>query len=244
MSQQPAVLAVMSGKGGVGKSSIAALVAETLAAQHRVLVLDFDICGPSIATALGTRGALVKTENGFSPVRVADNLDVLSFGLVLKPEDAVIWRGPKKQVFLELFYNSIDGYDYVVIDTPPGISEEHAFLLNKGIRALVVTTPQNVALSDTQRCIEFCLESGLAIAGLIENMACVRCERCSELQHPFGNKGGENLAKEYELPFWGQLEIEPAWSKSMDAGALTQNHAQLKAHGFLDAKLRQSGILK
>lgn len=233
----------MSGKGGVGKSSISVLVAQALAAKHRVLVLDFDICGPSITTAFGIQGRLVKTANGFTPLLGPNNIDVLSFGSVLKPEDAVIWRGPKKQGFLKMFYESIGGYDYVVIDTPPGISEEHGFLCGKEINALIVTTPQNVALSDTQRCIEFCTENGIYIWGVVENMAWLECECCQEIQRPFGSKGGQLLAEEYSLRYWGQLPIEPELSRSCDNGTFNQIYNELFSYNFLNDKLYTEAFL-
>lgn len=222
----------MSGKGGVGKSSIASLVAQIISERFKTIILDFDICGPSITTAFDVSGTLVKTENGFRPLPVSESLDVLSFGSILKPSDAVIWRGPKKQVFLELFFNSTQDYEYVIIDTPPGISEEHAFLANKGVDVLIATTPQNVALNDTQRCVEFCIDHGLNIIGIVENMAWLRCECCDTMHHPFGNKGGLLLSNEYNLNFLGQLRIEPEWSKMIDTGEFGLRYKELAAYGF------------
>lgn len=231
------MIAVMSGKGGVGKSSIAAMVAKIVSEKHRTAVLDYDICGPSIVTALGVEGALVKTDAGFAPLRASENLDVLSFGSVLKPTDAVIWRGPKKQIFLDLFFNSVRDYDYVVIDTPPGISEEHGFLVGKDVRAIIVTTPQNVALNDAQRCIEFCQESKIEILGVVENMACLQCECCSAVHHPFGGRGGSLLAEEYGLHFMGRLMIEPRWSASLDDGTFNEKYRSLASYGALTEML-------
>lgn len=236
------IVAVMSGKGGVGKSSIAALAAQIVSEQHRTLILDFDICGPSMTTAFNVAGSLVKTQQRFAPLRVSQTLDVLSFGSILGPEDAVIWRGPKKQVFLNLFFNSAGGYDCVVIDTPPGISEEHSFLSDKDVQAIVVTTPQNVALNDTQRCIEFCQASGMDVLGVIENMSWTRCECCEERLYPFGNKGGAHLASEYGLRFLGQLPIEPMLSSIMDRGELPLRYAETKTYSALMGILKDCGV--
>jgi len=229
----PRVIAVISGKGGVGKSSVAVLLASILAETHSTALLDFDICGPSITTALGITGGLVKTEHGFKPISSGKNLDVLSFGSILSPTDAVIWRGPKKLVFLDMFFSSVQDYEYVVIDTPPGISEEHSFISGKGVDAIVVTTPQNISLNDTQRCIEFCLDRKIRMLGVVENMCSLRCECCSEVSHPFGSKGGMQLADEYQVPFLCELPIEPRLTSLIDAGRIKDEYRTLETTEIL-----------
>jgi ATP-binding protein involved in chromosome partitioning len=237
------VIAVMSGKGGVGKTSVAATIAHILSEKHKTIVLDFDICGPSVARALGAEGSLIKTGTGFRPLPVKAGLDVLSFGSILEPTDAVIWRGAKKLVFLNLFYNSAVGYDYVVVDTPPGVSEEHEFLVNKDVRVITVTTPQNISLNDTQRCIEFCNANSMEILGLVENMSWTRCQCCGEIYHPFGSKGGKQLADEYSVKFLGELEIETQWSEVIDQGTLTENCKNLRSYKALERMLSDLHIL-
>lgn len=224
----PRIIAVLSGKGGVGKSSISVAVATIFSETHKTLLLDFDICGPSIATALGITGGLVKTEDGFKPLECKENLHVLSFGSILGPTDAVIWRGPKKLVFLDMFFKSARDYEYIVVDTPPGISEEHNFLASKGIETLIVTTPQNVSLNDTQRCIEFCLSRNIKVLGIMENMSSLKCVCCDEVFHPFGSKGGVQLADEYQIPFLCELPIEPEFTKLIDKGQILENYMDLK----------------
>lgn len=236
-------IAVMSGKGGVGKSSICMMIAAVVSEKYKTLILDFDICGPSIVCATKADGKLVKSASGFHPVFVNKNLAVISFGLILNPDDTVIWRGAKKLGFLELFFNSIEGFDYIVIDTPPGISEEHGFLRNKNIDAILITTPQNIALNDTQRCIEFCKSSGIEIVGLIENMSYYKCENCLEKHHPFGSKGGKQLAAEYDINFLEELEIDPKWSESMDDGTFIDKYHLLKVYGPLKEILMNNGII-
>lgn len=221
---------VMSGKGGVGKTSVAVMLAQILSEEHKTVIIDFDICGPSVCRALGVNGPLIKSETGFNPVHVKDNLYAISFGSILKPDDAVIWRGAKKLIFLELFYNSAVNFDFVVIDTPPGISEEHEFLINKGIEMLAVTTPQNIALNDTQRCIEFCKINKIEILGLIENMSYLICEKCDQIHHPFGHNSGKQLADEYSLDFLGSMEIEPEWADMLDSGTFKNDYKKLKAY--------------
>lgn len=239
----PKIIAVMSGKGGVGKTSIAAMVARILSEKHKTILLDFDICGPSMTATFGIRGKLLKTSDGFKPVNIAENLDILSFGLALNPDDAVIWRGPKKLVFLNLFYKSVDEYEYVVIDTPPGISEEHSFLVDKEVTSLIVTTPQNISLNDAQRCIEYCQNKKIDILGVLENMSSVRCECCQEVSHPFGAMGGSQLAAEYEIPFLGTLPIEPLLAEIMDSGTFSIDYIKLDSSALLREILFEKNIL-
>lgn len=222
------VLAVMSGKGGVGKSSTAVLIAQILSEKYKVVLLDFDICGPSVTAALNVKGSLVKTESGFEPVKVTETLSVVSFGSILSQDDAVIWRGPKKLAFLDLFFNSAVECDYIVIDTPPGISEEHEFLSKKDVDALIVTTPQNISLSDAQRCIEFCIDRNVDILGVLENMAGLKCGCCDEVFYPLGSKGGWQLADEYNISFLGSVCVDPELSMSMDDGSFRYKYKSLK----------------
>jgi len=163
-------IAVMSGKGGVGKSSISILLSTILSEDRRTLLLDFDLCGPSIVSGLNIKGEVYKAEKGLVPIRITENLHALSMASLVRETDSVIWRGPKKISTLSMFYDSIDGFDCVVIDTPPGLSEEHRFLAEKGICTLIVTTPQNISLSDASKAVTFCLTNGLPIIGVVENM--------------------------------------------------------------------------
>lgn len=224
----PKIIAVVSGKGGVGKSSVSAAISAIISEKHSTILLDFDLCGPSATAALNAVGNLVKVENGFKPVGCGKNLDVLSFGSILSPSDAVIWRGPKKLMFLDLFFSSARDYDFVVIDTPPGISEEHAFLADKDINVIVVTTPQNISLNDAQRCIEFCQSRNIKILGVIENMSSFECECCGEVIHPFGAKGGRQLSDEYGLKFLCELPIEPRFSEMIDSGGFREEYRALE----------------
>lgn len=223
-------IAIMSGKGGVGKTSISLMVAKILSQFGRTILLDFDICGPSVTTGLAVAGSVLKTEIGFKPLKASNNLDVLSFGSILQNSDAVIWRGAKKLVFLDLFYKSAEGYEFVVIDTPPGISEEHDYLSDKNIEVFIVTTPQNIALNDAQRGIEFCQAKNISILGLIENMAFIKCSCCDEILYPFGSKGGEQLAKEYNIELLDSLEIETEWSESIDSGKFNTEFEKFKSY--------------
>jgi Mrp family chromosome partitioning ATPase len=181
---------VLSGKGGVGKSTFAAQLAFALAAQGKeVGLLDIDICGPSMPKMLGLEGQEVHQSNaGWSPVYVEDNLAVMSIGFLLtNPDDAVIWRGPRKNGLIKQFLKDVDwgeSLDFLVVDAPPGTSDEHItiaqclkhqqqgeVLEDDSVAAVIVTTPQEVAIIDVRKEINFCRKVGLKIEGVVENMA-------------------------------------------------------------------------
>jgi Mrp family chromosome partitioning ATPase len=180
---------VLSGKGGVGKSTFTGQLAFALAADAdlQVGVMDVDVCGPSIPRIMGVEGERVHQANtGWQPVYAADNLAVMSVGFLLREStDAVIWRGPKKNGLIKQFMKDVDWgeLDYLLIDTPPGTSDEHLslvqYLRESGIDgALVVTTPQEVALADVRKELNFCRKVGLRVLGVAENMAGFVCPNC------------------------------------------------------------------
>lgn len=172
---------VLSGKGGVGKSTFASQLAYGLAAQDKdVGLLDIDICGPSAPIMLGQEGQDVHRSNsGWSPVYVRDNLAVMSIGFLLpNPDDAVIWRGPRKNGLIKQFLKDTEwgALDYLVVDAPPGTSDEHLsivqYLKYAGIDgALVITTPQEVAMADVRKELSFCAKVGVPVIGVVENMS-------------------------------------------------------------------------
>lgn len=175
---------VLSGKGGVGKSTFSAQLAFALAATGaQVGLLDVDICGPSIPRMLGLEGQDMHSSNaGWSPVYVDDNLGVISIGFMLPdPDDAVIWRGPRKNGIIKQFLKDVDWgeLDYLIIDSPPGTSDEHISVaqLLKGCGvdgAVVVTTPQEVSLMDVRKEVNFCKKTGIPVLGVVENMSGLR----------------------------------------------------------------------
>lgn len=175
------VLLVLSGKGGVGKSTFAAQLAWALALKDKqVGLLDIDICGPSIPRLMGLEGAEVhQSASGWSPVYVDDRLGVMSIGFMLSnPNEAVVWRGPRKNSLIKQFLLDVDwgDLDFLVIDSPPGTSDEHISVAQylKGAHvdgAIVVTTPQEVSLIDVRKELSFCSKVGIPVIGVVENMA-------------------------------------------------------------------------
>lgn len=214
-------LLILSGKGGVGKSTVTAQLAHWLALdeERQVGVLDLDLCGPSIPVMMGAVGeSLHASRTGLTPVYVKDNLSVVSVGFLLASEEtAVIWRGPKKNGLIKQFLRDVEwsALDYLLIDTPPGTSDEHLTIcqLLKGHRmaALIVTTPQEVALQDVRKEIDFCRKVKLPIVGIIENMSLFECPSCHTSSQIFKatTGGGKQLAQEYNVPFLGSLPLDP-----------------------------------
>lgn len=186
------IILVLSGKGGVGKSSMASQIAFTLAAAGKSTgLLDIDICGPSVPTMLGLRGQKVhQSASGWSPVWLDECLGVMSIGFMLPDEDdAVIWRGPRKTGLIKQFLTDVEwgSLDYLVIDTPPGTSDEHisivqllketAALHGRG-GAVIVTTPQEVAMADVRKELNFAAKTSLRVVGVVENMSGFVCPCC------------------------------------------------------------------
>lgn len=184
------IILVLSGKGGVGKSSVSAQLAFALASKGlEVGLLDIDICGPSIPRMLGLEGQEIhQSSSGWSPVYVDENLGVMSIGFMLSnPDDAVIWRGPRKNGLIKQFLRDVDWgeLDYLVIDAPPGTSDEHIsvvqFLLpchnqyRNLAGSVVVTSPQEISLIDVRKEINFCFKTGVPILGIVENMSGFTC---------------------------------------------------------------------
>ena len=220
---------VLSGKGGVGKSTVAANLAMALArAGRKVGLLDVDLHGPSIPKLLGLEDDRLgpDAEGGISPIRLSENLSVVSIGLLLDSKaDAVIWRGPMKYNVIRQFLKDTQWgrLDYLVIDSPPGTGDEPltvAQLVGSGAWAVVVTTPQDLAVSDVRRSISFCRRLDLRIAGLVENMSGFVCPHCGESVNLFSTGGGQRLAEEMQVPFLGRIPFDPRIVSAADAGTL------------------------
>ncbi|KAL9703094.1 hypothetical protein quinque_006612 [Culex quinquefasciatus] len=215
------IILVLSGKGGVGKSTVSTQLALTLAESgHKVGLLDIDLCGPSVPFLLGLEGHDVhQCEQGWVPVfsGADQRLAVMSIGFLLKNRDeAVIWRGPKKTAMIKQFLEDVawDELDYLVIDTPPGTSDEHITVMEclKGVNAdgaIIVTTPQEMALEDVRKEVTFCKKTGIAILGIVENMSGFVCPNCAECTNIFSSGGGVALAELARVPHLGTLPIDP-----------------------------------
>jgi len=216
---------VMSGKGGVGKSTVAANLAISLSlAGKRVGLLDVDIHGPSIPKMLHLEDADVQTKDGeILPVEHA-GLKVMSIGFLLRNrDDAVIWRGPMKITVIKQFLKDVawGDLDYLIIDSPPGTGDEPLSVCQLAAPvdgAIVVTTPQDVATADVRRSISFCHQLELPVLGVVENMSGFVCPTCGELTDIFKSGGGERMATDMGVPFLGRIPIDPAVGQACDDG--------------------------
>lgn len=219
-------LVVLSGKGGVGKSTVAANLACKLAqAGHAVGLLDVDMHGPSIPKLLGLeRAQLESGPLGLNPIALHPNLKVMSIGFMVESEEAaVIWRGPIKYRMIQQFLRDVNwgGLDYLVIDSPPGTGDEPLSvvqLMGQPAAAIVVTTPQDVAVADVRRSITFCRKVSLPVAGVVENMSGFVCPHCGKITNLFKTGGGEELAREMLVPFLGRVPLDPEVVVSGDVG--------------------------
>ncbi|CAK8675972.1 unnamed protein product [Clavelina lepadiformis] len=222
---------VFSGKGGVGKSTVTANLGFSLSSnpEQEVGILDIDICGPSMPRIMGVMNEQVHSSGyGWSPIYVEDNLSIMSPGFLLSsPKDAVIWRGAKKNGLIKQFLRDVDWgeLDYLLIDTPPGTSDEHLsivnFLSKAGIDgAVIVTTPQEVALLDVRKEINFCKKLNLPIIGIIENMSKLVCPKCqhTSIIFPPTAKGVDGMAREMQVPYLGDIPLDPLVGKCGDNG--------------------------
>lgn len=218
---------VISGKGGVGKSSVAVNLAATLVNQgHTVGILDADIHGPNIPKMLGAEDQrpLAAENDGILPIAISDDLRVMSIAFFLQQnQDAVIWRGPLKHSLLKQFLGEVHWgkLDYLIIDLPPGTGDEAlstAHLIKNVDGAVVVTTPQDVALLDSRKSITFCRELKVPLIGVIENMSGMICPHCKKEIDLFKTGGGERIAGEMKVPFLGRIPLEPQIVISTDDG--------------------------
>lgn len=217
---------VMSGKGGVGKSTVAVNLAAALAMEgKRVGLLDVDIHGPSIPTMLHlAEKRLTATHGKLTPVRAGGLIEVMSIGFLLREcDDSVIWRGPVKMGVIKQFLTEVDWgeLDYLIIDSPPGTGDEPLSicqLIGDADGAVVVTTPQEVSAADVRKSIDFCVKLNLPVLGIVENMSGFVCPNCGAVHDILGSGGGERLSEQTGVPFLGRIPIDPEVARSGDDG--------------------------
>jgi Mrp family chromosome partitioning ATPase len=239
---------VLSGKGGVGKSTVAANLAVSLVqAGKKVGLLDLDVHGPSIPRLLGLEGQQITgSKDGLLPVWLNDKLAVMSIGFLIDDKNTpVIWRGPKKYGVIRQFLKDVvwGDLDYLIVDSPPGTGDEPLSavqLLGAGASAVIVTTPQDVAVADVRRCVTFCRQLALPIVGILENMSGYVCPKCGLTNDIFSSGGGEDLAEEMGIPFLGHIPIEPGITISGDLGEpFTQSRPQAPASEVFASVVRR-----
>ncbi|SCU94593.1 LAME_0F08086g1_1 [Lachancea meyersii CBS 8951] len=219
------ILLILSGKGGVGKSSVTTQVALALAGSgYKVGVLDIDLTGPSIPRMFGLeRQSVYQSREGWIPVSKYEEgsgaLKVMSLGFLLNDRgSSVVWRGPKKTAMIKQFIKDVvwGELDYLLIDTPPGTSDEHISIAEE-LRwanpdgSIIVTTPQNVATADVKKEINFCRKVNLDILGIVENMSGFVCPFCAECTNIFSKGGGQKLSEELGIDFLGNVPIDPTF---------------------------------
>eukprot|EP01105_Mastigella_eilhardi_P006450 TRINITY_DN18017_c0_g1_i1.p1 TRINITY_DN18017_c0_g1~~TRINITY_DN18017_c0_g1_i1.p1 ORF type:complete len:396 (-),score=90.31 TRINITY_DN18017_c0_g1_i1:827-1978(-) len=221
---------VLSGKGGVGKSTFSAQLSFALAAKDlQVGLLDIDICGPSIPRMLGLEGETLHPSSvGWSPAYVTDNLGVISVGFMLEnPDEAVVWRGPRKNGLIKQFLKDVywGDLDFLIVDTPPGTSDEHLSIVQylKATQpdgAIIVTSPQEVALNAVRKEISFCERVGLKVLGVVENMSGFICPCCHKEStiFPKTTGGAKKMAEDMKVPFLGSIPLDPLIARSCDEG--------------------------
>ncbi|EAY10672.1 nucleotide binding protein, putative [Trichomonas vaginalis G3] len=211
---------ILSGKGGVGKSTLTYILTKYLAKTKKVGVLDLDLCGPSIPILFNCDvEPLLDTTFGFQPYHAAKNINVVSIQFFLPDFDSpLVARGPKKNALVLQLINQIDwsDQDFLLVDTPPGTSDEHlsvvSFMRDSEIDgAVIVTTPDEVSISDVRREIEFCQKAGVKILGVVENMSQYKCPMCGKTSSIYGHEfgGAEELCKQENLDLLGRIPIDP-----------------------------------
>lgn len=211
---------ILSGKGGVGKSTFTYILTRYIAKAHKVGVLDLDICGPSIPILFNCDNEpLIDTSFGFQPYHATKNIDVVSIQFFLPDQDSpVIARGPKKNALVLQLINQIDWSEreFLLVDTPPGTSDEHlsvvSFMRDSGIDgAIIITTPDEVSISDVRREIDFCKKAGVKVLGVVENMSEFHCEKCGKTSSIYDRTtgGASELCKVENLDLLGQIPIDP-----------------------------------
>ena len=220
------IIAVASGKGGVGKSTTAANLALALAAEGaKVGVLDADIYGPSQPMMLGVAGRPESVDGKTMEPMIGHGLQVASIGFLVEPDQAMIWRGPMATQALEQLLRQTrwQELDYLIVDMPPGTGDIQLTLSQRVplTGAIIVTTPQDIALIDAKKGLSMFEKVGVPILGLVENMAVHVCTQCGHVEHIFGADGGKTMAAQHGLDYLGALPLTMAIREQADSGRPT-----------------------
>ena len=219
-------LLVLSGKGGVGKSTVAVNLAWALSQKGmKVGILDVDIHGPNVPKMLGLEDVhLTGSQESIEPASLGNNLKVISIAFLLNsPDTPVIWRGPLKMIAIRQFLSDVNWgeLDYLIIDAPPGTGDEPLSvcqLIKDVTGAIIVTTPQEISILDVKKSISFVKQLNVSITGIIENMSGFICPHCGKSVDIFKTGGGQRMASALKIPFLGSVPIEPSIVEASDEG--------------------------
>ena len=219
---------VMSGKGGVGKSSVAVNIACAMSQLgYKVGILDVDVHGPSVPNLLGIQKATIEVneKQQLLPAMYAGKIGVVSMDTLLQDKDqAIIWRGPKVAGAIRQFIGDVawGPLDFLVIDSPPGTGDEHLTILQSipDAECVVVTTPQEISLADVRKCINFIQVTKAPCLGVIENMSTYTCPDCGKQHAVFGESHLDRIAAQHHIPVLARLPIRPALASQMDSGTI------------------------